>query len=140
MKQYNELIYPESRFTWHEALYMKRMQAYAELTESIKQEVISTAVVMDTIRNFYNTPVIITSWVRTPEYNKLIGGAPKSHHLEGTAVDFVVQGVSVAAVHRDLSEGRLNLPVRWEADATTWVHIDRAGIGPFKGYPGRKTR
>ena len=46
------------------------------------------------IRNYFNSPVIITSAVRCKQHNKNVGGIAKSKHLEGRAVDFYVKGVS----------------------------------------------
>lgn len=139
--QYKTPIYEDSHFTWHEALYMPKVDAYAILTEPLKQNIITMARTMDLIRNHYNEWVKINSWVRTPEYNKMIGGSPKSYHIQGIAVDFTVNNIAVSAVHRDLREGRIkDVHVRWEADAPTWVHIDLGGVGPFNGYPMRKTR
>ena len=35
-------------------------------------------------------PFSITSWIRTPKRNKLVGGVPDSKHLRGLAVDLVL--------------------------------------------------
>ena len=39
-------------------------------------------------------PIIITSGYRCPTYNKAVGGAPKSKHMEGIAADIKVQGMT----------------------------------------------
>ena len=31
----------------------------------------------------------VTSWIRTPKRNKMVGGVPKSKHLSGLAIDLV---------------------------------------------------
>jgi zinc D-Ala-D-Ala carboxypeptidase len=46
------------------------------------------------LRDYLGKPIIVVSGYRTPEYNKLIGGAPKSQHMQGKAADIKVTGVS----------------------------------------------
>lgn len=50
------------------------------------------------IREHFNAPVRINSGVRCVSHNKNVGGAGKSQHLEGTAADIRVDGVSPAEV------------------------------------------
>lgn len=37
-------------------------------------------------------PIFVTSGVRCPERNEIVGGAPRSQHLSGRAADIVVRG------------------------------------------------
>ena len=46
------------------------------------------------LRDRLGKPVIITSGYRTAAHNKKVGGAPKSQHLYGTAVDIKVNGMT----------------------------------------------
>ena len=50
------------------------------------------------IRNYFGKPVTINSAYRNAAYNKKIGGASKSQHIQGTAADIVVQGVKPEVV------------------------------------------
>lgn len=50
------------------------------------------AYVLDPLRDVLHTPMIITSGYRTPQVNKLVGGANNSQHMSGYAADFHVQG------------------------------------------------
>jgi len=43
--------------------------------------------------------ISITSGFRTPEYNRSIGGARASQHMDGRAADFVVAGRTPQIVH-----------------------------------------
>lgn len=50
------------------------------------------------IREKLNKPMIITSGYRNSEVNKLTGGVSNSQHLFGQAVDFVVNGMTIAQI------------------------------------------
>lgn len=52
------------------------------------------------IRDIFEKPVIINSAYRTPAYNKKVGGATLSRHIQGQAADIVVKGVSPAEVYK----------------------------------------
>ena len=44
---------------------------------------------MDEVRRILGTPIIPSSWVRTPEVNKAVGSKnDRSQHIRGEAVDF----------------------------------------------------
>jgi len=78
------------------------------------------------IRDFFDSPMVITSGYRTPEYNKG-RGVERSWHLYGThgdqfATDFVVAGYTPAEIGMVLS-GLIRLGV-----------IDEGGIGVYQGF------
>lgn len=50
------------------------------------------------LRNFVRVPLIVSSAYRDPEYNREVGGAEKSLHLQGRAYDLIVKGKSDAAI------------------------------------------
>ena len=52
------------------------------------------------IRDFFGKSVTITSGYRNETYNKKIGGAAKSQHINGTAADIKVEGVDPLMVAR----------------------------------------
>ena len=47
---------------------------------------------LDRFRYYCGFPFIITSAARCEEYNRTIGGASRSKHVEGRAVDIAVRG------------------------------------------------
>lgn len=55
---------------------------------------------LQNIRDFFGKSVTITSGYRNATYNKKIGGAAKSQHINGTAADIKVQGVDPLMVAR----------------------------------------
>lgn len=55
-------------------------------------------VLLQKIRDHFNAPVEITSAYRTAAHNKAVGGSSGSQHLQGTAADIKVAGISPLAV------------------------------------------
>jgi len=53
---------------------------------------------LQTIRDAFGKPITINSAYRTPAYNKKVGGASSSQHVQGKAADIVVQDVPPFAV------------------------------------------
>jgi uncharacterized protein YcbK (DUF882 family) len=51
-------------------------------------------VLLQHLRDKVQKPISIVSGYRTPEYNKKIGGAPKSQHMAGTAADIKIDGLT----------------------------------------------
>ena len=57
---------------------------------------------LQVIRDILGRPITITSGYRGPALNKEVKGDPNSYHLTGSAVDFVVSGMSAKAVQSRL--------------------------------------
>ena len=57
---------------------------------------------LQVIRDLLGRPITITSGYRGPKLNEAVKGASKSYHLTGSAVDFVVSGMSAKAVQSRL--------------------------------------
>ena len=79
-------------FTVKDALMLREWGRLADdrdgLTDEIKSNILKTAKKLDTIRLFINKPIFVKSWLRPSEYNVFIGGAKKSAHMDGLAVDW----------------------------------------------------
>lgn len=52
--------------------------------------ILPTIRVLSILRGSYGKPIFLNSTYRSPEYNKAVGGKPKSLHLEFNAIDFTV--------------------------------------------------
>lgn len=58
----------------------------------------------DKVRAKAGKPMVPTSTVRCPAHNAAVGGVANSRHLKGTAMDFVIPGMSAAQVLSILRE------------------------------------
>lgn len=83
---------------------------------------IETLKILTRVREHYNKPLFITSGCRCPKHNAKEGGAPKSYHVQGRAVDFRVAGVKAKEVYDFLDE---EYPYQYGLGLySTWVHLD----------------
>ena len=110
----------------------------ASLSRDDKRGVISSGV---------EKSLIINSGYRSPEVNRLAGGAPTSNHLTGCAVDIHVAGfeqaIRYAAILLDISEGTKRdfdeLYIERNGAGRYWIHFavrpkdNRRRIGYLKG-------
>lgn len=129
---YWETQYGErGHFTWGEALHADASGNYRHpANSSVVDGILRVAKVMEDIRKMYgDVPIQINSWYRDPATNAAVGGASRSRHMSGDAVDFVVPGVHPYDVYARLdpwwgSKGGL-------ASSTVFTHID------VRGYKAR---
>lgn len=61
-------------------------------------------VLLQTLRDKVQKPIIVHSGYRTPTYNKKVGGSPKSQHMEGTAADISITGMKPAEIAKIAEE------------------------------------
>lgn len=55
----------------------------------------------EAVRELVGLPILVTSAYRTPAWNRRIGGARASQHMQGRALDLTpVKGVTVAQLYR----------------------------------------
>ncbi len=95
---------------------IKRLTPLCQALERIRSE-------------FGGVSIKITSGYRTAEYNRQVGGARTSLHVEGLAADFKVEGVdprAVYAVCEKLIEKRA-IPEGGLGSYKTWTHYDIRG-------------
>ncbi len=75
---------------------------------------------LQALRDKVGKPIVITSGYRTPTYNKKIGGAPKSQHVEGKAADIWINGLSPKQVAKLAEE----VGFRGIGTYSTFTHVD----------------
>ena len=116
-------------FTVKEALLLPQWNRIATEKDGLgpdqKANLVKLMKVMDTIRTKFNKPVIVHVTFRSYSYNKLIGGAPNSSHVQGMACDFHVDGMSCDDVRAALVPKLDEYGIRMEKlEKSPWVHID----------------
>ena len=62
--------------------------------------------IVDELRDSFGKSCTILSSYRSPDYNKTVGGAPLSQHLEFKALDIAFDGISPQRVYDRLLEWR----------------------------------
>lgn len=95
------------------------------------------------IREHFGNPVRINSGYRCPKNNAAVGGAPKSRHVVGDAVDIRVDKVPTKEVYNyvieTFGEQQLGIAKKIIDDPYRgFVHIDTRGRKARWSYPGSK--
>ncbi len=108
-------------FTWGEAT---KNGTRIPKNESITANIIKIAIALEELRaDLDGKSISITSWYRDPISNRRVGGASKSRHLVGDAVDIVVEGMTP-------QEAQDYLDPIWDGGlgyGKTFTHIDLRG-------------
>lgn len=99
---------------------------------------------LDRVRHRFGRPMIITSGYRDPAHNARVGGAPRSRHMVGDAVDLNLAGFSNAERQRLMSllleEGFTSFgsygrsPTMLHADMRPHAAIWRHGGGDYPAW------
>jgi zinc D-Ala-D-Ala carboxypeptidase len=102
--------------------------------------------VFQPLRDYFNTPVAITSGYRSRELNDLIGGSAASQHCKGQALDIdcdVYGGLSNREVFEYIREHTNFDQLIWEfgtSDDPAWVHVSYKRSGRNRGEVLRAVR
>lgn len=92
--------------------------------------------ILEPVRLYTNTPIIITSTIRTEEQNKKVGGVPNSQHLTGNAIDFILKDKAklqdaIDFIQEDLEFDQLILEHKHGVD---WLHVSLVKEGNRKEF------
>lgn len=124
--------YVTQNFTWNE-VFTGESSEYGYPLLEVFQNAQKLARVLQKARTQINKPFVIHCWYRSIPHNiKAKSTAIRSMHLNGSAVDFHIQGMTMKAAREALL--KLDLPLRIEDETTTWVHVDTGNTytGAFK--------
>ena len=128
-------------FTVHEALFLPSWGIYHEPFELEQAAILRTAQWLDRVRDFVGRPIKVHCWLRPGkvncpgttwhgrDYNAAIGGAPKSAHRLGRAVDWSC-GEDCATTRTKLKPKLEEWGLRMEDVTGQWVHLDDMPVGP----------
>lgn len=84
----------------------------------------STARQLDNVRDSLRRPILVSSWYRCLELNRLLRSSDTSQHVKGQAVDFVSPGFgSPAVICKSLVAAASQLNFDQLILEHTWVHI-----------------
>ena len=90
---------------------------------------VRSAMLMDEVRCLLGKPVYVNSWFRCGLLNKVIGGARKSAHINGLAIDFVCPDYgSVAKAFAKIKASNIRYD-KLILEFGRWIHIQRPEIG-----------
>jgi hypothetical protein len=82
--------------------------------------------VLEPLREFLNSPIIITSGFRCPELNNRIGGSSRSYHMKGLAADFILPHTTREELFEVFNRIAFEKPVSFDQlifEMGSWIHI-----------------
>lgn len=111
------------KFTWAEAT---KNGSRIPTNQQVVSRILAIANVMDEVRAVLgDRPITVISWYRDPMTNRRLGGASRSRHIIGDAVDFQVSGISPSEVQQRLDDWWGNRGGL--ASSSSFTHIDKRG-------------
>jgi hypothetical protein len=109
-------------FTWRQALTQGSTGVIVKPSKEQRLAIIKQAHALVPVFNLLGG-FVITSWLRSVQHNKDIGGATKSAHLLGLATDFVPSHCTPAEARQKIRTSGVYIGAGEEFTAT-WVHLD----------------
>ena len=120
-------------FTVKDALWLPQWNRLARLEDGLgpdqKQNLCNLFNKMDTVRVFFNKPIIVHVTFRPKSYNALVKGAPNSAHMYGMAIDFHVKDVDCDDARAKIVPMLETWGMRCEnLKGASWVHLDTRDV------------
>jgi zinc D-Ala-D-Ala carboxypeptidase len=122
-------------FSWEEVTITQQRGIFNELPVECVPAVKFVAFKLEQIRGILGTPILISSWYRSPVLNKAVKGSKNSDHMLGAAVDFISPKYGTPlVVAKRLQKSALLLGFKQLIYEHSWVHIS------FNTTPGAVPR
>jgi zinc D-Ala-D-Ala carboxypeptidase len=94
-------------------------------TEEVAQLRRLCQMVLEPLRIALDRPIVVSSGYRCPEVNAMVGGAKRSHHVQGRAADITVPGITPLEVCQTIVA--LDLPFDQTIhEFGRWCHVSVA--------------
>jgi lysozyme len=98
--------------------------------DGIWRKIVPVAQLLIDLTEHFQSGVTFNSVYRSRAYNKYVGGAPESRHMQFDAVDFTPQNVSLADAYNLLNSWRSGPSPRFRGGLrryNTFIHVDTRG-------------
>lgn len=145
----NGTVGPAFRFSWSETTCSDG----TKIPKAFRGRAVKSARALNKLRKrvakrygvkFSDVSINVNSWYRSPAFNKQIGGAKYSQHVEGRATDITVHVRGHGKVHpRTVAEIAAQVPefksggIGWyDADHGSFTHTDTRPNGPSRWING----
>lgn len=90
--------------------------------DDVMQALKRTAEGLESVRLALGHPIHISSGYRSPQVNRMMGGAAKSQHVRGEAVDFTCPGYGIPAKIMTAIAGAVDYD-QLILEYARWIHI-----------------
>lgn len=115
-------------YDWNQVKHFKKNEFTCKCGCKLNNTDLDLVKVLDSIRDHFNRPIIISSGCRCTKHNREVGGVRNSKHLYGKAADIVVCNVSTADVlnyvNTLVKSGRIRYAYGQTRNMGNAVHID----------------
>lgn len=105
----------------------------------VAKNVLALAIELDKIRKAWGNPIRVTSWYRPVAVNREIGGASRSQHITGCAVDICLVDGDINAFENWIDD-RWSGALGYGAAKKGFVHLDRRNGGGYTNHPDKSIR
>lgn len=148
----NDFITDKKYFKWSEALWLPSIKEYHIPSDEEIANIKELCSRMDRVRDLLGHAILVHCWIRPTSvnctnpkyqgfnYNKLVGGVKNSAHVDGKAVDFHVDGLTVDQAQNVIKPKTEDLKLAGEQNGKVvnrnWCHLQSRPLpdGSYRYY------